>query len=244
MIYMVDPIVKFFGLNFNENNDHLFWVVVIRLLLALITGGLLGAERAKKHHVAGLRTYVLVSLGACVAMLTNIFLNEGNGGDGARLGAAVITGIGFLGAGSMMITSRNQVKGLTTSAALWCVGTIGLAIGIGFYTVAIVVTILIMLVLQFMPKIEGVIQKRSRSFNIHVELISRPDLNKLIEVLRENKLSVTAVTYDPAYANSGLSVYSISLWSKEKVNGKYLLLEDINKIISELDYVHYVEFVD
>lgn len=237
--HSIDPIVRAIGAWSGEINLS---SIAIRVTLAVIIGGIIGAERATKHHVAGLRTHILVCLGACVAMLTNEFISPN--ADAARLGAGVVTGIGFLGAGTILVTSRNQVKGLTTAAALWASGAVGLAIGIAFYTLALFSTLFIVIALIFLPRIERVLQYRARSYSIHVELFARPDLKKLLDYLRENNIVIKTLEYDPSYANTGLSVYSISMASKKNANGKYTYHRELIKKLSELDYVNYVEFMD
>ena len=110
-----------------------------RLLLALICGGILGIERGKKNRPAGFRTYMLVCVASAMVMITNQYIsNMYSTGDPSRMGAQVISGIGFLGAGTIIVTGRNRVKGLTTAAGLWASACIGLTIGVGFYSGAII----------------------------------------------------------------------------------------------------------
>lgn len=234
-----DPIVKLVG---DWAYDINVWSVILRVVLACLIGGIIGAERASKHHVAGLRTYILVCLGSCVAMMTNQFISDS--ADVARLGAGVVTGIGFLGAGTIMVTSRNQVRGLTTAAALWACGCVGLAIGIGFYTMAIAAAIVILLALVLLPKIEQSLQDRAKLVDIHIELLSRPDLKKLLEYVRSNNIQVLSIAYDPAYANTGLSVYSIALKINKNEQGKYIKHDLLLKNLKALEYVNYVEYMD
>lgn len=234
-----DPIVKLVGSWAGEIN---IYSIIIRVILAVLIGGLIGAERAKKHHVAGLRTHILVCLGATVAMMINDFISEN--ADVARLGAGVLTGIGFLGAGTMVVTSRNQVKGLTTAAALWASGAIGLAIGIAFYTLALATAILIIFSLIFLPKIERSIQKNSKSYDIHIELLSRPDLKKLLDFLRSKNIMIKSITYDASYANSGLSVYSLSLYAEKDEKNNRVKYQDLLNDLKTFDYVNYVEYMD
>lgn len=234
-----DPIVKLVG---DWAYDINVWSVILRVIMACLIGGIIGAERASKHHVAGLRTYILVCLGSCAAMMTNQFIEETS--DAARLGAGVVTGIGFLGAGTIMVTSRNQVRGLTTAAALWACGCVGLAIGIGFYTMAIASAIVILLALVLLPKIEQSLQGRAKLVDIHIELLSRPDLKKLLEYARSNNIQVLSIAYDPAYANTGLSVYSIALKINKNEQGKYINHEVLLNSIKALEYVNYVEYMD
>lgn len=108
--------------------------VVLRVGLSIVCGGVLGIERGKANQSAGMRTYVLVCLGATLVMLTGQYMYyEFATGDPARLGAQVVSGIGFLGAGSIIVEGHTKIRGLTTAAGLWTSACIGLAIGIGFY---------------------------------------------------------------------------------------------------------------
>lgn len=125
-----------------------FGEVILRLLLALIIGSIIGTERQLHHKSAGLRTHILVCLGSTLAMLTSIFIyytfKEETPIDPARMAGQVISGIGFLGAGTIIVT-RGSVRGLTTAATLWVTATIGLAIGCGFYLAALITTFIIVL---------------------------------------------------------------------------------------------------
>ena len=107
--------------------------ILVRILAAVVIGGLIGLERGMKNRPAGLRTYMLVCVGACVVMLTNQYIFQTfSTGDPTRMAAQVISGIGFLGAGTIIVTRRSQIKGLTTAAGLWASAGVGLALGIGF----------------------------------------------------------------------------------------------------------------
>ena len=109
------------------------WAVCLRLLTAFLFGGIIGMERGLKNRPAGLRTYMLVCVGSCLIMLTNQYLYQvTQTGDPMRLGAQVVSGIGFLGAGTIIVTKRNQIKGLTTAAGLWACAGVGLSLGVGF----------------------------------------------------------------------------------------------------------------
>ncbi|MCA0756791.1 MgtC/SapB family protein [Paenibacillus sp. N4] len=133
--------------------------ILIRLLLALVLGGLVGFEREQSNHAAGFRTNILVCLGSCLLMLLSMygfaaFVDEVNVRvDPARLAAAVITGIGFLGAGTILFTGKS-ITGLTTAASLWVVSAIGLAVGAGFYFAAGVTTIMVLVTLWAFNKLE------------------------------------------------------------------------------------------
>ena len=158
----------------------------VRLTLAVIFGGIIGLERGANKHQAGLRTHILVCLGAALAMLTNQYIIQTFPGpaDPARLGAQVISGIGFLGAGLILVTSKNKVKGLTTAAGLWASACIGLAIGIGFYSGAVVAAVLVFVVLAQLTRLEDYFYNRSRVMNLMMEFDSLDSMRSLLSVLR------------------------------------------------------------
>jgi putative Mg2+ transporter-C (MgtC) family protein len=160
--------------------------VVLRLVLAVVIGGVIGLERGARSHPAGFRTHMLVCVGACLAMLTNEFVYENISEmtDPTRLGAQVITGVGFLGVGTILVTGRHRIRGLTTAAGLWASACTGLAIGIGFYFGAITAAVLIFMALAFFPAIESKILQRSRSLELYVEMDSLKGVHALLEYLR------------------------------------------------------------
>jgi putative Mg2+ transporter-C (MgtC) family protein len=161
----------------------------------MIFGGLLGIERGRKHHPAGFRTYMLVCFGATLVMMTNQYALRyfHSSGDPVRMGAQVISGIGFLCAGSIMITGRNQVKGLTTAAGLWASACIGLAIGCGFYTGAIIGGLSIYLILNVMVRIDEKIQAHNPLVNIYIEFSKKHTLSEFIISTRQNRLEVSNI---------------------------------------------------
>lgn len=233
-----DPIVKLLGDKFIWLSELTVSSITIRLVLVILFSGIVGIERASKKHEAGLRTYILVCLGAAVAMLTNQFIFETfKTGDVGRIAAQVISGIGFLGAGTILITSRNQIKGLTTAACLWACACMGLAIGIGFYTLTIIGFLLIIIVLILLPALEKKFTKLGNTYNLHIELLSRTDLKELITLSRNMNMKILSIDRNTAYANSGLSVYTISfkVLKKDESNDNFL------QIIQDLPYVNYVE---
>ena len=237
-----DPLIKFLGEGFEWLSTVSFGSVIVRLLLAIMCGGFLGAERAMKRQAAGFRTYILVAVGAAVAGFTNQFIAEIYGEtDVGRLGNGVVTGIGFLGAGTILITSRNKIRGLTTAAALWACGTMGLAIGHGFYTIGIFASIIIFIVLAIAQPIENYFLDRALTFSIHVELNARTNLKDLITYFREHSYQVTNVEHNIAYASSGLSVYTIAL-VKPRIKGqKPIPHQAVCAMVNELPYVNHVE---
>lgn len=233
----IDPIAKLVGEWLSGIN---VLSIAIRILLAALFGGIIGIERTTKKHAAGLRTYILVAIGSCMVMLTNIFIVETYGaGDIGRMGAQVISGIGFLGAGTIIITSRSRIKGLTTAAALWASAAMGLALGVGFYTLAAIGFFIIFIVLTFLPVIENYFSKHTSNYEIHIEFEKSENLREFIKYVRERNLKIKALEKNMAYESSGLSVYTIYLSHERefKIQSHSDVIEDIRS----LDYVHYVE---
>lgn len=165
--------------------------IAVRAVLATLIGGLIGLERGKTHS-AGIRTHSIVSLGACLIMLTNIYIGQKYQiGDPSRMGAQVVSGIGFLGAGTIMVTNENKVKGLTTAAGLWLSAGIGLAMGIGFYEGVIVSVILLALILTAIRPLKIYIQKRSKMMDIYLVVNSMEAYNRVLIYCAENKVDIT-----------------------------------------------------
>ena len=155
----------------------LYLEILVRLLLAGILGGIVGYEREHTHRPAGFRTHILVCVGAALVMITSEFIFEkykfASNVDPARLGAQVISGIGFLGAGTIIRDGFN-VKGLTTAASLWAVSCVGIATGIGFYAGAIMATVLIFITLIVLKKMELIFPKKLKYKTIFVESDNKP----------------------------------------------------------------------
>ena len=132
-----------------------FLSIILRILCAALFGGLLGLEREIKNRAAGLRTYMLVCVGACLIMLTNQYIFQVfQASDPVRMGAQVVSGIGFLGAGTIIVTRHRQIKGLTTAAGLWAAAGVGLAIGVGFYEAAVAGAVIIFLVITALQRLD------------------------------------------------------------------------------------------
>lgn len=157
--------------------------ILLRFLLACVTGGLIGVERESKRRPAGFRTHILVCLGAALVMCTGQYLTAMYDTDPTRLGAQVISGIGFLGAGTILVT-RQQVKGLTTAASLWASACMGLAIGCGFYEAAIIGFVLILITNTQLYGIGKKIQERSKRMDFLVEFENVSRLGNFVDQLR------------------------------------------------------------
>mgnify|MGYP002518943002 FL=1 len=166
--------------------------VTIRLLLALVTGTLIGIDRGMKRRGAGIKTHVLVCLGATLAMMTGQYIADyfDSGQEVARLGAQVISGVGFLGVGTIMVTGRNQVRGLTTAAGLWACACIGLALGIGFYEGAFVMLLFVMITFVGLARLDRYVYTHSRVLELYIEVDSAKSIVELRKQLRKMDLRI------------------------------------------------------
>lgn len=188
-------------------NGFPFWNMLLRLLIASLCGGIIGIERGRKNRPAGFRTYMLVCMGAALTMVLGTYLSnmidnvwqlEGVSTDVARFGAQVINGIGFLGAGTIIVTGRQQVKGMTTAAGLWASACMGLAIGTGFYVAAVIACLLIITTIVVFSKLEALILARSRNINICVEYESVDDIAQIVATIREHDVRIFDVELSKA----------------------------------------------
>ena len=165
--------------------------VVLRIVAAFLLVGILGLERGLKQRPAGLRTHMLVCVGACMIMLTNQYIYQVFGtGDPVRMGAQVVSGIGFLGAGTIMVTKHSQIKGLTTAAGLWATAAVGLAAGIGFYEAAIMGTVVIVLTLTVLSILDSKMHKKTRCFEVYVELEPEVSLGMFLDCVRSKGIAI------------------------------------------------------
>lgn len=179
--------------------------IIIRLTLAVIFSGIIGLERGRKKRPAGLRTHILVCVGSTVVMITSQYMTDilGNTGDMARLGAQVISGIGFLGAGTIIIDGKNKVKGLTTAAGLWSCACMGLAIGIGFYEGAIITCIFLFGVVTGLHKLDLYLQGNSKVIDIYAEFDNISAVTDFISNIKETGARVSDIEMKKSKESGG-----------------------------------------
>lgn len=172
--------------------------VAVRLLMALVFGGVIGLERGANRHPAGFRTHILVCVGSTLAMMTNVYVFDlwGSVTDPVRLGAQVITGVGFLGAGTILLTGRHRIRGLTTAAGLWASACLGLAIGAGFYEGAIGGAIVIFVSLSLLPRLENYAYRHSGIINLYIEVEALRMYRAIIDGVRKEGLKIYEVHLD------------------------------------------------
>lgn len=217
--------------------------IFFRFALATFCGSVIGFERGKKRHAAGLRTHILVCLGATAAMLVNqyIFVYLDPTSDPGRIGAQVISGIGFLGAGTIVITGHQraqQVKGLTTAAGLWASACMGLLVGVGFYECALIMCAFLFIVIVVLNKLDERYLKTSSTLRVYLEYAPNVSpFSTILTALRNNRWHVTHIQYLNLESCSEVGVL-LELQYNEK---KATLSEDGIDAIRNLEGVLYVE---
>ena len=178
-------------LSYFDLNTYL--VVLVRLVASVILGGLIGIERASSKHDAGLRTHIIVCLGAASVMIVSQLITQQSGSitDITRLGAQVISGIGFLGAGSILV-NRSRVRGLTTAAGLWTTGCLGLVVGAGFLEVALTIVALMMFTIYILRPFSLKIRASAMTFEVNVNIEKR-SLTEYVEEFAKRNFEVMSV---------------------------------------------------
>lgn len=170
--------------------------VAVRFALALLCGGIIGLERESKRRSAGFRTHTLVCIGATLTTLVGLYLyKSGLSTDPTRLGAQVISGMGFIGAGTIIVTTRRQVKGLTTAAGLWTSAIIGLAIGAGYYEAALIGVVIVLIAAVLLSKFEYFVMASAKRMNIYIEFDSPGMLDRLVERLEGKGIRVIDIEF-------------------------------------------------
>ncbi len=214
-----------------------YLAVALRIVAAILVGGLLGMERGMKNRPAGMRTYMLVCVGACLVMLTNQYIYQIFGtGDPVRMGAQVVSGIGFLGAGTIIVTRRNQIKGLTTAAGLWTSAGVGLALGIGFYEAALVGGFAVFFVMTLLQRMDNNMHRKSKQMEIYIELSKDISLGDFLRAVRGQNVEIYNIQREQDSQSSNCRAYIATLKTKKRSNHG-----DILDIIQEVSGVVYLE---
>ena len=193
--------------------------VALRILAAVIVGGLIGLERGLKNRPAGLRTYMLVCVGACLVMLTNQYIFQVFGtGDPTRMAAQVVSGIGFLGAGTIIVTRHSQIKGLTTAAGLWASAGVGLALGIGFYEAALIGGFAVFTVMTLLQRMDNRMHSATKRLDVCLELESSLSLADFLHQVRQTGLEISDVMRETGTGETGTRCYTATLKSEKRRN--------------------------
>lgn len=213
--------------------------LVVRLLLAIVGGGVIGYERGKDRQAAGLRTHILVCVGsACVMMVGQyIYLELGQSTDPARIGAQVVSGIGFIGAGTIILNSRHQVKGVTTAAGLWASAAMGLAAGVGYYECAVLMCVILHATLKGLNWMDEHYVKVTEDVMVYMEYEQNFHFSEVIRILKESGWQMVSMETISSDSENNLSVEFIMRSQEEK----RLERDQVLKKIREMDTVEYIE---
>ena len=213
---------------------------IIRLALATILGGIIGMERESKRHSAGFRTFTLVCIGATLATISNIYLFEITGNtDTGRISAAVISGVGFLGVGTIIVTRKNIVRGLTTAAGLWATACLGVALGAGMILESLVSFILIMVTMSIFSRFSNYMASHNRYIIVYIEINKGRDTESLFSYLRENDYKIVTMEKKKEKVSRETD-FVINLEIDMKTKTPHA---DIIRELSELESINYVEEV-
>ena len=235
---MNDPIARLLGEWAGELN---LWSVLLRVACCAVLSAVIGTERSSKRHTAGLRTFMLVSLAGTVAMMMDLWLFEQTRMGLFLLSAAAVISSTMIATNSLFISSRNQIKGITTSAGLTVSCLLGVTLGAGFYTLTIASTLAMLFCLTLLPTLEIALKDRSNHFEIHLELTSSLRLKEFVATGRVLGLKIDHIEPNPAYVNSGLSVYSVALSITRGELKKFKTHKEIIEALATLEYVSHIE---
>ncbi len=215
--------------------------VVLRVCLSVVLAAIIGCERSSKRHSAGLRTFILVSLAGTMAMLLDQYWLEQTGSSFPVITAAAVIGGAMVSGNSILFSSRSQIKGLTTSAALWGCGLLGVAAGAGCYALTFAAFLALLICLSLFPAFEKYLKDQSNHFEIHLELKHRGDLQNFIATIRNLGIQVADIESNPAYLHSGLSVYTVSLTVNSPELKQYKKHSEIIDALRSVDCVSHIE---
>lgn len=211
--------------------------IALRMILAFLCGGLIGMEREFKRRAAGFRTHILICLGAAITTLTSqyLYLELGYATDMGRMGAQVVAGIGFIGAGTILVTRRQRVKGLTTAAGLWAAAIAGLCFGAGFYEGGVIATVLILLAELLFSKLERSLLYRVSEINLYVEYEEKTCLDQVLQLLQEEAVKIQSMEVMRASgdeADNTSAILSLRLPKKYRAEALLLKVSAIDSVLT------------
>ncbi|HBL84752.1 MAG: hypothetical protein A2Y17_01820 [Clostridiales bacterium GWF2_38_85] len=207
--------IDFFNNTFTELN---IWSILLRIIMAIVFSGVIGLDRESKRHPAGFRTHILVSLASALAMMIGIYMSEAYNTDPARLAAQVISGIGFLGAGTI-IFGAGHIRGVTTAAGLWANAIMGLAIGAGFYSGAVIAFIAIFITMTLFRKINRSYKKRHCGTAVlKIKLKSRNDIEYITNLLSSWSIDIDSVSFNSANGEDDTIALSLGVIMENNVD--------------------------
>ena len=220
-------------INFEFLQEFNLYTVLIRVFLAALLGGLIGSERGRHGRAAGLRTHILVCVGSAMTSLTGLFAVQvlGTGGDAFRISAQVVSGIGFLGVGMILVRNRTVITGLTTAAGLWATATIGIAIGYGFLLGAVVATLLCVVAVPVLGHFE---EKQKTVTNLYIEVSETNRVGEIVRKLRTLFSNIVSVSIIAPKSNAADRVGILLLVKTIAIPDETL------RVVEQLDGIDYV----
>ena len=212
--------------------------VTIRLLFALIVGLIVGIDRERKRRVAGIKTHILVCLGAALVMITSQYMMErfGDVADISRMGSQVISGVGFLGVGTIIVTGRNQVRGLTTAASIWVCACVGLAAGIGFIEGVVIVLLLLVLTLKVLGKLDTIVRKGAKEVDLYIEFFDNKGLLTFCDKIKADGHKIVKMQIGKCESENDFPNALFSIRTKDR--------NHVEKFAVELRRLKYVKSVE
>ena len=212
--------------------------ITIRLLFALTVGLIVGIDRERKRRVAGIKTHILVCLGSALVMITSqyMMLEFGEVADISRMGAQVISGVGFLGVGTIIVTGRNQVKGLTTAASIWVCACVGLAAGIGFVEGVVVVLVFLVLTLKVLGRLDILVRKSGKEVDLYIEFVDNQSLLHFCDKMKSDGHRIAKMQLGKCESENELPNAIFSIRTKDRDHASKLAVE-----VRRLKYVKLVE---
>jgi len=220
---------------------HLTMVsLVIRFFLACLFGGVIGLERGRRQQAAGLRTHMMVCIGAASTMMVGEYMINycGATGDVLRLSAQVVSGIGFLGAGTILVTKQNGIRGLTTAASLWASACMGIVIGSGFYECALIMIFTMLFVLLIVSSFDIKYVKTSAQLSVFVEMEQGCQFSRILEQVKRQGWNVQEIR-ELDFLNTDLLSVRIDLLSNEQIIKPALCLDELRGY----EKIHYIEIM-
>lgn len=212
--------------------------IMIRMAFAMVVGILIGIDRGLKRRGAGIKTHTMVCLGSALVMMTSHYMmvTFDAKADLARMGAQVISGVGFLGVGTIMVTGKNQVRGLTTAAGLWTCACVGLAIGIGFVEGAVITLVLILITLQVLSKIDIWMHRYAKVFDLYLEFDTNKSVSNFMQEMHKAGVKVGTLEIAKSKIKGEGPTAIVSVELRKRMERPHIMEE-----IRALECVRYVE---
>ena len=202
--------------------------IATRIILSVVLSGIIGWERSKSGRAAGLRTHILVCLGACVVSLTGLYLKHQYGADPSRIAAQVISGIGFLGTGTILVKNQSEIVGLTTAACIWSTGCVGIALGYGLYWIALLATVLCFIIMKKMATWEQGVKNKGNIFRVYCELHDASTTNEFLSEMENEDIDISDIKFTDAKSKTANGIAFVATISVDSSKDKKSVIQYLN----------------